>query len=473
MILALALLVVAFAVRGATTNRLIRRRAVASASLFAAGAAVLLVSARVPLDVDLAHALGTVHTLALILGVVTLIVTLAINPWRVDRIPERFPNIVQDSIIIAVFALVALLLVRQEFMATTAASALVVGFALQDTLGNLFAGLAIQIEKPFQVGHWVNIAGRDGLVTEVTWRATKIRTKTGNLIVVPNNVLAKDTITNYSVPTPQFRLEVDVGVDYNVAPNDVKAAIRATLADEPLIDHSRDIDVLMFDFAASAITYRIRVWTTDFAADERLRDAVRSRVYHAFRRQNIDIPYPVQVQLQRDGTPEATGAPGASVAAVLKGAAIFATLSSEQQTELAAATRAVMYAARETVVREGDQGSSMFVVSKGELRVLVAGSGGEVARLGPGDYFGEMSLLTGQPRTATVVAATDCWLVEIAVADFRRVVLTDPEIVDRVTEVTAFRRAELERHRAAIQTTSEDQESPRTFLARVRRFLSL
>ena len=95
----------------------------------------------------------------------------------------------------------ATLILRDRVMATTAVGAVVIGLALQDTLGNLFAGLAIQIEKPFRVGDWVTIGGQDGIVSEITWRATKMRTKAGNFVVVPNSMLAKDTITNYCEPT--------------------------------------------------------------------------------------------------------------------------------------------------------------------------------------------------------------------------------------------------------------------------------
>src|SRR5262249_14980608 len=159
------------------------------------------------------------------------------------------------------------IVLQEKIVAATAVGAVVIGFALQDTLGNLFAGLAIQIEKPFRVGHWVHIAGMDGVVSEVTWRATKIRTKTGNLVIVPNSVLSRDTITNYSEPFLHTLLEVDVGAAYEAPPNFVKTTILAALKGEPLVSHDRDPEVLLQDFAASAITYRVRVWTEDFGSD--------------------------------------------------------------------------------------------------------------------------------------------------------------------------------------------------------------
>ena len=110
------------------------------------------------------------------------------------------------------------------------------------------------------------------MVSEITWRATKIRTKAGNFVIVPNSVLSRDTITNYSEPTLDTRVEVEVGASYDTPPNEVKAAIRQALVGEPLIAPEPKPEILLVDFAASAITYRIRVWTTDFAADERMRD---------------------------------------------------------------------------------------------------------------------------------------------------------------------------------------------------------
>src|SRR4030095_9059549 len=125
-------------------------------------------------------------------------------------------------------------------VATTAVGAVVIGFALQDTLGNLFAGLAIQIEKPFRVGHWVHIAGHDGMVHEITWRATKIRTKAGNLLIVPNSTLSKEPITNYSEPFLPTRLEVEVGASYNDPPEEVQAASLEALEHAPMISRPPD-----------------------------------------------------------------------------------------------------------------------------------------------------------------------------------------------------------------------------------------
>ena len=459
--------------RGASVNRQIRSRALVSAVLFAFYAAGAGALGRAGFDNDTAVQVHFVQLVALIFGLVNLSVTAAINPWRTDRLPDRFPTIVQDALIIVFFAVAATIVLRGQFLATTAVGAVVVGLALQDTLGNLFAGLAIQIEKPFHVGHWVGIGGRDGVVTAVTWRATKIRTKAGKLVVVPNSVIARETVSNYSEPTGSYRLEVEIGVSYDAQPNEVKTAIQAALRDEPLIDRTHAVEVLLVDFAASSVVYRVRVWATDFAADERLRDSVRTRIYYAFRRHGIGIPYPVQVQLEGQPAARPDRPETGTLARTLGATSIFSALSADELAALVQASEVLVFGDGEAIVTEGEAGSSMFVLRRGTAKVQVAGSKEELARLGPGDFFGEMSLLTGAARTASVVALGDSELVEITAENFRRVAQHDPSIMDRIAETMASRRIELDKHRAGIVWDAPAADAASTFLAKVRRFLRL
>jgi len=466
------LLALVLLARRATVNTYVRSRLWTSSLLFLLYTIAAALAAYGRLPASVAAQIRVATPLLLAFGIANALVVLAINPWRADRIPDHYPKIVQDAIVITLFVLAAMLFMPDRIVATTAVGAVVIGFALQDTLGNLFAGLAIQIEKPFRVGHWVTIGGVDGIVSEVTWRATKIRTKAGNFVVVPNSSVGKDTITNYSEPTRETRVEVEIGASYDTPPNEVKAVIRKALQGEPLIAPEPAPEVLLVDFAAPAITYRVRVWTTDFAADERIRDRVRSRVYYAFRRHAISIPYPIQVQIDQDASAAAPDA-GDARARSFDGVEILAALTDEQRVELAAVSRPQLYAAGEAIVAEGDAGDSMFVLARGEAAVTLSQTEGVVATLRAGAFFGEMSLLTGDARSATVSAVTDCELIEVSADAFRRVVLTDAAIVDRVAAAVETRRAELERHRASRATDGAAAETPQTFVNRVRRFLRL
>jgi len=471
LILGLVLFVATLALRSAIRNRHVRGRLLTSAVMFALYAAAVALGEYALLTDQFAVQLRLFEPLLLALGCINAFVAVAVNPWRHDRLPDRFPTIVQDAATIALFAIAAIVVLQEKVFAATAVGAVVVGLALQETLGNLFAGLAIQIEKPFRVGNWVNVAGKDGIVAEITWRATKIRTKNGNLVVIPNNVLARDTVTNYSQPSVDTRFDVDVGASYDAAPNDVKAAIAEALAHERQISRPEQTEVEILDFAAYAVTYRVRVWIRDFAALEQTQDRVRSLIYYAFRRHGITIPYPIQTQIWQ--RPAAVTIDRAALVRAVDSVEIFDALTEEQRASLAACARALRYSSGEVIVKQGRPGSSMFIVVAGEAIVTLEPSGREVATLKPGGFFGEMSLLTGEARTATVTAAADCELVEITADGFRRFVLENPAVLEEVSDAVTARSLRLADLRRAQGAAVPVEEAPESFLNGVRRFLGL
>ena len=180
-----------------TVNRLVRRKL--KLSLFLLGIYVVVhvvLAFRVAPNADVDDQLISVERLAFAAGLINLVVITFLNPLREDRVPDRYPAILQDFIVIGFLVLVATLVFHDKLLTTSAVSAVVIGFALQDTLGNAFAGLAIQSERPFNVGHWIRVGDFEGRVAEVTWRATKLRTKSGNFVVVPNNIVSQEAITN-------------------------------------------------------------------------------------------------------------------------------------------------------------------------------------------------------------------------------------------------------------------------------------
>lgn len=442
----------------------------ASAVAFALDLAFVVADRSGLLAPPLATQAAPLAPMLLAFGLVNALVALAINPWRTDRVPERFPRIVQDTIVIGLMAAVALAVLRERVFAATAAGAVVLGLALQDTLGNFFAGLAIQVEKPFRIGHWVRVLGNDGMVTEVTWRATKLRTKTGNFVVVPNSVLSKDTIVNYSEPTEDTRLEFEVGASYAAPPNVVKETILTAIRDEPLMSRTIAPEVLLVSFGDHSIIYRVRVWLSDFAADERLKDNVRTAIYYAFGRAGIEIPFPVRTVVMQAPSPRVDVVSEADAA--LSHVPIFTVLSPEQRGEVARAARREVFGTGESIVRQGDSGESMFVLVSGEAAVIVGEGRHEVARIRSGGFFGEMSLLTGAARNATVRATRDCELLEITAEAFRAVVLAHPTALEHVTRAAARRQAELDQARASGSGQSE-AEHEEGLLDLVRKFFRL
>ena len=433
----------------------------------------LLLEAAVAQDVGDQELIGAIARLAFVLSLLNLVITVVANPWREHRASDRFPGIVQDVTLIGVFTVVATVLMKEQLLTTSAVGAVVVGFALQDTLGNLFSGLAIQIEKPFRVGQWIAIGDREGQVEEITWRATKLRTKAGQFLVVPNGIISKEAILNYSEPIVPTRLEVEVGASYMTPPNDVKAALREALVNSPLVLTTPPPQILLREFAGSAINYVVQFWIGDYALDQEARDQVRTNIWYTLRRKNIEIPWPIQIEYSREELPLRSEGDVLAAAVRLAGVDLFDELPQDVRIALSRTGNEHIFAAGEAIVRQDEAGSSMYVVLSGRARVMLEPSGQEVAIIEPGGIFGEMSMLTGDPRTATVRAIDDVKVLEITAERFREVALDRPGLVEHISTVVAARRVGLDYARAAAAASTAVALAPRTLFGRIQKFLRL
>ena len=460
-----------------TINRVVKRKLKLSIFLFAGYVAVNVFVALRPDFVGVGREavdvqLRAFERLAFAGAFINFLVVTLVNPLRADRVADRFPTILQDAVVIGVLILVSAFVFDEKLLATSAVSAVVIGFALQDTLGNAFAGLALQSERPFHVGHWIRVGDFEGRVAEVTWRATKLQTKSGNFVIVPNNVVGKEAIINYSEPAAPTRLEVEVGASYVATPNAVRAAMLEAMAQAPYVLKSPPPDVVIVTFADSAITYRARFWVSDYELDDEARDQVRGAIYYAFSRRGIEIPYPIQVQYDLDppgpGESERLRARERAIA----GVDLFATLDDEQRRAIAAGTATRVFGDGEVVVRQGEPGHSMYVVCSGQVAVVLEPGRQVVATIEQGGYFGEMSLLTGDPRSATVIARGDAVVLEIDAELFRKLAAESPQAVEQIGMAALTRRGELEDARVAARGAAV-ADAPATLLSRMKRFLRL
>ena len=361
-------------------------------------------------------------------------------------------------------------------LTTSAIITAVIGLALQDTLGNLFAGLALHLEKTVQVGDMVRLADTYGTVEELSWRAIKLRTVEGNLLLMPNSVAGREQLQVYPRPGRPIARVLHVGLEYDAPPERAKEALMGAVAGVAGVAKSPQPAVYLHRFDASAITYEVRYWLEDYARYLEVDSQVHERVWYALDRAQLPIAYPVIRQHQYAAGRLERPSRQPMIAAAIGGAALFARLSDEQRQRLVGSTRERRYAPGETIVSEGDRGSSMFLIENGSVAVSIKGATGEsheLTVLAAGAAFGEISLLTGDPRTATVRAETETTLVEIEKDSLAPILREHPALVSTLEATMEERRRHAADRFDASREQAEKAEEPVPLSERIARFFGL
>lgn len=375
---------------------------------------------------------------------------------RTHRAPPRIFRDLTQAIVYVVVLMLTLRAVGVEpgsLLTTSALLTAVVGLALQDTLGNMVSGLALQMQRPFEVGDWIQFdpdPRQIGQVTEVNWRAITVVTSDLVEVIVPNALLAKAPIRNFSKPSPVMRRTVSVQGPYGAPPHRVQEAILGALAGTPGVLEEPAPWVQTRAFADSGIEYVVYFFSREFANRDRVDGLVRDRVWYALQRAGVTIPFPIRTvhmhavseeSEKRDRERELERRDR-----VLRCVDFLEVLPPEKHRELAAAARVRLFAPGEVVFRQGERSSDLYVIDRGEAVVELGRDGSvvAVAKLGAGKFFGEMGLMTGQPRRATVRAVTECELLVIDHEAFQAALASTPEVVEKMSELLSTRQAELE-----------------------------
>jgi small-conductance mechanosensitive channel/CRP-like cAMP-binding protein len=375
---------------------------------------------------------------------------------RTHRAPPRIFRDLTQAIVYVVVLLLTLRGIGVEpgsILTTSALLTAVIGLALQDTLGNMVSGLALQMQRPFEVGDWIQFdpdARQIGQVTEVNWRAITVVTNDYVEVIVPNAFLAKAPIRNYSKPSPVMRRSVVVQAPYGVPPTRVQEAIMAALPGTPGVVEEPSPWVQTKSFAESGVEYTVFFFTRAFAEREKTDGLVRDRVWFALQRAAITIPFPIRTVHMHAVTAETEQKDREKELGrrdrALRCVDFLDVLEPDVHRALAAAAQVRLYAPGEIVFRQGDRTTEFYIVDRGEVGVELTKDGetSTVARLGPGKFFGEMGTMTGQPRRATIRAATHCELLVIDHAAFRSTLAASPAVIEKMSDLLATRAAELE-----------------------------
>lgn len=412
---------------------------------------------------------------------------LLVNGVWVRRWSRPLPKILRDVIQALVYAAVGLLVLRAagvepgSLLTTSALLTAVIGLSLQDTLGNLFAGLAIQAQRPFEVGDWIRFDDKldqVGRVIEINWRATTVLTFAQVEITVPNAVAAKANIHNYSRPNALVRREVCVHAPYSLSPAQVRGWLLEALQHTPYVLEIPNPMVVTNDFDERGVQYAVRYFIDRFDRHEMIEGEVRERLWYAIHRQGMNIPVPHRViEMVKEGTGGVRAQSLESRLQLLSRLEFLRDLPPDELRLLASRCRRQTYAREEYIVRQGDESSQMYIVEQGRVRIetRVADEPQVVSVLQPGEFFGEMSLLTGEKRAADVVAAQETEVIVVDRETLAPIIERNSELAERISQVLAERQRRLREVLGASLAPSPapSREEHEELLKRIRRFFSL
>jgi small-conductance mechanosensitive channel/CRP-like cAMP-binding protein len=403
----------------------------------------------------------------------------------VEELGVRIPGLLLDTAryvlwIAMIFVVVGGIWNRTEWFGplftASAVGTVILGFALQETIANFFAGIGLVTDRVYGIGDWIWIGEVEGEIVAINRRSTRVRTRTNDVVTISNRMVVSSVVRNQSKPDPIHAEFLYVLAPYDVPPNHVKAVLRRAVDEVPKVLRTPPPVIRLVKFADSGVEYQVKIFLTDLAAIPDVKSDVMVQIWYHFRRAGITIPFPVREIRQGVAGPRESASPEA-VLARLKSVPFFEPLSGETFALLARGARSVEFGARERVVQQGEAGDSCYVVDAGRVEVLVADGGAErqVAVLGPGDLFGEMSLLTGEPRTATVRTLEDARLVTVDAGTLGEVLQHSPELSHRLAEIATLRREGLLEARAALDAEARARvaASTRRLGELIRRFFSL
>lgn len=420
------------------------------------------------------------------LGILAYLIVRGLNTmvFGLVRLRRGFeaPTLVRNIFSIVAFTALFFLIFTSIFpeanlgalFTTSAIFGVILGLALQDTLGNFFAGISLQADRPFQVGDviTVGVQRHTGVVEEITWRAVKIRTFSNHVVLISNSTAAKEPIEVCPRNNLNARL-VFFNTLFTDSPAKTIHVVREAVREADNVSQKITPVVRIRSLGESAVEYEVKYWLEDYAKHHDTDALVRQRIWYAFRRANLNFAYPTRTLLveRKSKLGEEDGA-GGGIVERLAAVDIFAPLSTDETRMLAQAATSHVFAPGETVIRAGDPGSSMFVVHNGRVSVQVSENGRPrtVATLSDGAFFGEMALFTGEPRTANVVALEETEVLEIGHAAMKLVFDTNPDLVESLSHIIAERRQAL-----AVSEDSPGAEKDESagLLSSIKRFFGL
>ena len=396
--------------------------------------------------------------------------------------PRLFVNLVNILVVFMVLAFMTTVILDKDFGAIFAGLSFLgagIALALQTPILDTFSGGVIDIERPMRLNDWIKIDGYSGKVVALNWRSTVIQNLDG-YTHIPNAKFSTHTLTNYSTPNKNFLAHLIVSLDYHISIPRAQRILLSAVLSVPDVKDGSSATAFADKTTPGGIDYIVRFHVQDLARAPYVRHEVYSAIMTHLAVYGLSVSEGMGgytlTQAPTLAEPFLTERP---LQEALKSASLFHCLSKAQMTLLVNNVQASFINNGETVIAQGSKGDSMFVIEEGTVEVCINMSGKKdpvrVAILGPGACFGEMSLLTGEKRTATVRAMTSLRLIEIKKKALQPILQASPALLPKMAKVISQRQKINEEKKEKVVENTEMRQAPKkkTLLESMKEFFAV
>lgn len=325
---------------------------------------------------------------------------------------------------------------------------LVIGLALQDSLGNIFSGIALLFERPVSIGDWVQIGDITGYVKEITWRSVHVYTQEKHLVIIPNSEIATGNFTNYSHEGKIHGVNIDMGVSYDDPPNKVIPVLKQTILQTIGVFHDPEPQIFLISYNDFAIIYRIRFFVKDYPQRMISSHDFNVRLWYAFKRHGITIPFPTQIEYEYKSTlptPESLEKKSVNILLTVPG---WDVINEEELIKTYKESTVKTFAKNEIVILEQQPLNGLYVILEGKAEMSIIDPDTHqtiiLSQLTQGDIFGEKSaLISGQVSDVTIIAIEDLQILLIPINILRLNLQTFPLLATKLGEIMELRRQQI------------------------------
>jgi len=374
------------------------------------------------------------------------------------------PRIAEDIFVILGYVIWGLIRLRYagldlgSILATSAMITAVVAFSMQDTLGNILGGLALQMDNSIKIGDWIKVDDITGKVVDIRWRSTLVETRNWETVVFPNSQLMKNKflVLGRRADQPvQLRRWVWFNVSMDVAPTRVAGIVEEAVQHTDIANVAKNPlpNCVLMDMDEKGYgRYAMRYWLTDLAPDDPTDASIRWHIMSALQREGIKLAIEERdIHITKENEKHEESLRQREVLLrikTLRRVELFSQMTDDELQTLAERLKYMPFAKGSVIARQGAVGQHwLYIIINGEAEVFIDGPDGgrrSLNVLSKGNFFGEMSLMTGAPRVASVIARTNIECYRLDKEAFEGIMLARPGIADEVSHILVTRKTQLD-----------------------------